>query len=416
MPTLVCSGNHDLDHRTESGEKATRWLAEARGHGVHVDGDSFDLGRLAADRVRVVGGPGDARRARGPARRRPPPTGRGRWLWAFHGPPEGPLSWTGSRHYGDPELPRLLETYRPDVVLCGHIHQAPFTDEGAWAEHRGATWLFNAGYEPGARPTFIELDLGDDRASWWSAVGRGEVDLNDPSTAETARLRRSSVVGRAVRARLDVDPRADASDPAEQLAEHAEVVVAIGELALDVDDVRGEPVRAGAASWRATSSPSWGWAAKNSSGSPISRTTVGATAVTVALRGWPSSAPISPTNVPGVVWRFTITPPASMSSSPSTSTHDGGRRLAFAEQGVARRERALGQALGQGQCVVRHRADHRRRGCASGSPRKGRVILLETSSPLVRDAPNQPAVGRAAVCPGDAPHASSADCTRVRAG
>lgn len=42
VSTMVCSGNHDLDHRTASGEKATRWLAEARSHGVHVDGDSFD--------------------------------------------------------------------------------------------------------------------------------------------------------------------------------------------------------------------------------------------------------------------------------------------------------------------------------------------------------------------------------------
>ena len=75
-------------------------------------------------------------------------------------------------------------------MLCGHIHQAPFVDEGAWAEHRGATWLFNAGYERGGRPTFVELDLGADRASWWSAAGRGEVDLNDPSSAGTARLPR----------------------------------------------------------------------------------------------------------------------------------------------------------------------------------------------------------------------------------
>ena len=34
VPSVVCSGNHDLDHRTESGEKATGWLADARQHGV----------------------------------------------------------------------------------------------------------------------------------------------------------------------------------------------------------------------------------------------------------------------------------------------------------------------------------------------------------------------------------------------
>ncbi|MGD9704846.1 MAG: metallophosphoesterase [Acidimicrobiia bacterium] len=188
VPTLVCSGNHDLDHRTESGEKATRWLAEARAHGVHVDGDSFDLDgwRLTA----CAWWEGPVSLAALEAELAAAATDRpSRWLWAFHGPPEGPLSWTGSRHYGDPELPRLLDTYGPDIVLCGHVHQAPFTSAGAWAEHRGTTWLFNAGYQRGDRPTFIELDLAGDRADWWSMAGAGEVDLADPASAETARLR-----------------------------------------------------------------------------------------------------------------------------------------------------------------------------------------------------------------------------------
>ena len=186
VPTLVCSGNHDLDHRTASGEKATRWLNEARRHGVHVDGDSFDLGdwRLSAcawwegtDTLAAL----EARLAAAAADRPK------RWLWAFHGPPEGPLSWTGAKHYGDPELPRLLDVYAPDVVLCGHVHQAPFTSAGAWAEHRGSTWLFNTGYQRGDPPPFIVLDLDVGRASWWSPTGSGEVDLADPSTASTAR-------------------------------------------------------------------------------------------------------------------------------------------------------------------------------------------------------------------------------------
>ena len=186
VPTMVCSGNHDLDHRTPSGEKATRWLAEARHHGAHVDGDSFDLDGWRLTSCAWWEGPETLAaleaRLEDAAADRP-----GRWLWAFHGPPEGRLSWTGSRHYGDPELPRLLEVYRPDVVLCGHIHEAPFTTEGAWAERRGTTWLFNAGLVGGDRPAFIELDVNQGRASWWSAVGSGAVDLADAATADTAR-------------------------------------------------------------------------------------------------------------------------------------------------------------------------------------------------------------------------------------
>jgi Icc-related predicted phosphoesterase len=186
VPTVACSGNHDLDHRTDAGEKATRWLAEARDHGVCVDGDSFDIDgwRLTA----CAWWEGPTTLADLEARLVDAATDRpDRWLWVFHGPPEGPLSWTGSRHYGDPELPRLLREHRPDVVLCGHIHEAPFTSEGAWAEHRESTWLFNAGYQRGDRPTFIVLDLDGDMASWSSAIGSGHVDLTDPSTATGAR-------------------------------------------------------------------------------------------------------------------------------------------------------------------------------------------------------------------------------------
>jgi Icc-related predicted phosphoesterase len=185
VPTVVCSGNHDLDHRTDGGEKATRWLAEARDQGVWVDGDSLDIEDCRLTACAWWEGPETLAaleaQLRAAAKDRPE-----HWMWAFHGPPEGPLSWTGSRHYGDPELPRLLDEHRPDVVLCGHIHQSPFTEEGAWAEHRGATWLFNAGYQPGDRPTFVEVDLRDGVARWWSAVGQGEVDLTDPSSIPTA--------------------------------------------------------------------------------------------------------------------------------------------------------------------------------------------------------------------------------------
>lgn len=183
VPTLVCSGNHDLDHRTTSGEKATRWLAEARQFGVHVDGDSFDLHgwRLSA----CAWWEGPETLAELEARLAEAATDRpDRWLWAFHGPPEGPLSWTGARHYGDPELPRLIDAHRPDIVLCGHIHQAPFTSAGAWAERRGATWLFNAGYQRGDRPTFVELDLAQDRAYWWSMADNGDIDLTASSTLQ----------------------------------------------------------------------------------------------------------------------------------------------------------------------------------------------------------------------------------------
>ncbi len=175
-PTVVCSGNHDLDRRTDSGEKFTQWLTEARAFGVVIDGESLDLGDWRLTACAWWEGPEtlaalEARLAVA-AIDRP-----GNWAWAFHGPPEGPLSWTGTRHHGDPELPRLLDSYSPDIVLCGHIHQAPFTPEGDWAERRGDTWLFNAGYQRGDQPTSIELDFEAHTASWVAASERGTINL-----------------------------------------------------------------------------------------------------------------------------------------------------------------------------------------------------------------------------------------------
>jgi len=174
--TVACSGNHDLDHRTADGEKATGWIAEAGRAGVVVDGGSAIVDRWLVTACAWWEGPRtlvDLESALDAAAA----VRTGRWLWAYHGPPEGPLSWTGSKHFGDPELPRLLDRHRPDVVLCGHIHQAPHADGGGWYEQRGATWLFNSGFQTGPVPSHVRLDLTAGRASWWSAQGEGATDL-----------------------------------------------------------------------------------------------------------------------------------------------------------------------------------------------------------------------------------------------
>lgn len=174
--TIACSGNHDLDRRREDGEKETGWIADARSLGVTVDGGSVTVDDWLVTACAWWEGPStlaavesalaDAEEQR-----------RGRWAWVWHGPPEGPLSWTGTRHYGDPELPRLLARHRPDVVLCGHVHEAPFVDGGAWAERRDGTWLFNAGRQRGAIPAHVRVDLDELAASWWSWEDEGETSL-----------------------------------------------------------------------------------------------------------------------------------------------------------------------------------------------------------------------------------------------
>jgi len=173
---VVCSGNHDLDARGPSGEKRAAWLERLRRRGIPTDGQSLELGGALVTICPWWDGPAtraevaaqiaaDAARAQRP------------WVWLWHAPPEGPLSWTGSRHYGDPELATLVATHRPDVVLCGHIHQAPFRQGGSWAERRDDTWLFNAGRQIGPVPAHVIVDLAARRAEWYSLAGAETVSL-----------------------------------------------------------------------------------------------------------------------------------------------------------------------------------------------------------------------------------------------
>ena len=173
---VACSGNHDLDHRTAAGEKASAWIAEAGAAGVVVDGDSVTVDGWLVSACAWWEGPTTLATLESALDEAA--AGRdGPWMWVWHGPPDGPLSWTGSRHFGDPELPRLLERHRPDVVLCGHIHQSPFVPGGAWAEHRDGTWLFNSGHQLGPVPAHVRLDLDARTAAWWSFDGEAEVSL-----------------------------------------------------------------------------------------------------------------------------------------------------------------------------------------------------------------------------------------------
>lgn len=178
---IASSGNHDLDRRDSHGEKVAGWMSKVRAVGATTDGDSLMLddgtlvtvcpwwdgpvaqarvgAQLAADAVRE----------------------KSRWVWIYHAPPEAsPTSWGGSRHYGDAELNAWIEQYAPDIVLTGHIHQAPFKRDGSWADRIGRTWVFNAGQQIGPEPAHIYLDLDEGEAAWFSLAGAERVRLDAP--------------------------------------------------------------------------------------------------------------------------------------------------------------------------------------------------------------------------------------------
>lgn len=174
---LVASGNHDLDSRDAAGEKSTLWLQRARSPGLHVDGDSLMVESSLFTICPWWDGPNGRHqleeRLVGDAERE-----RRRWVWVYHAPPSGsPVSWDGRREYGDAVLAEWIQRFQPDVVLTGHVHQAPFVDGGAWADRIGDTWVFNAGHEPGPVPSHIVIDVDEAQATWFASTERRTVAL-----------------------------------------------------------------------------------------------------------------------------------------------------------------------------------------------------------------------------------------------
>jgi hypothetical protein len=174
----VSSGNHDLTGPDADGEQAALWLAEARAAGIPTDGDSLLVGDTLVTICPWWDGPVGraqvAERLAADAARRP-----ARWVWVYHWPPLGsPTCWTGRKDYGDPDVLGWIGEHHPDVVLTGHVHQAPSTEAGSWADRIGDTWVFNPGQQSGSTPAFIDLDLASGWVSWSSLMGREELHLD----------------------------------------------------------------------------------------------------------------------------------------------------------------------------------------------------------------------------------------------
>jgi Icc-related predicted phosphoesterase len=176
----VSSGNHDLDARGADGERTARWLASGKVPGALSDGDYAEIGEASITVCRWWDGP-NARDEVGRQLARDAARRKREWIWVYHAPPDAsPVSWTGSKHYGDTELVRWVREYRPDVVLTGHVHQSPFRSGGSWVDRLGDTWVFNAGREPAPTPPHVVFDTTERTATWSSLAGTETVRLDQP--------------------------------------------------------------------------------------------------------------------------------------------------------------------------------------------------------------------------------------------
>ena len=152
--------------------------------GVAVDGDSVTVGRLDGDGLRVVGGAGDAGGAGSRSSTRP--AGRARTVDVGLARARRRVRCPGRAHAttATRSCRGSSTLHRPDVVLCGHIHQAPFVPRGAWVERRGDDVAVQRW--PPARPDpdeRLHRPHERSRASWWSFDGTGEVSLGETGAA-----------------------------------------------------------------------------------------------------------------------------------------------------------------------------------------------------------------------------------------
>lgn len=177
---IVSSGNHDLDAHDAAGEKVALWMQRVRQLGIPADGDAVEIGDTLISVCPWWDGPTaqrsvDAQLTRDAARMKKS------WIWVYHAPPsDSPTSWNGRRSFGDEALSGWIARFKPDIVLTGHIHEAPFKSGGSWADRIGATWVFNSGRQIGPTPTHIVLDTDARVASWYSLAGAESVGLDAP--------------------------------------------------------------------------------------------------------------------------------------------------------------------------------------------------------------------------------------------
>jgi len=174
---FAASVNHDLDGPGELGEQVAGWLRELKEETLICDGVTLDLNDIRFTVCPWWDGPAtrDAVAAQlATAAIDRPKT----WIWLYHAPPANTvLCNDGRREFPDHELAAWIDEYQPDVVLCGHIHQAPWVDGGSWHARVGQTWVFNAGKQIGPIPPHITIDTELGTAEWYGVFSSETISL-----------------------------------------------------------------------------------------------------------------------------------------------------------------------------------------------------------------------------------------------
>ena len=177
---LVCSGNHDLTEPDAAGERVAHWIPPLGEIDVISDGAHTHIGDALVSVLPWWDGEG-ARERIGRQLEQAAALRTDGWIWLHHAPPSDSVTaWSGKRHYGDTYLRDWIGVYKPDAVFSGHVHQAPFVQNGSWVDLVDETWVFNMGQQPGDAPAHIIYDGAAQEAAWFSIAGAETVRLTAP--------------------------------------------------------------------------------------------------------------------------------------------------------------------------------------------------------------------------------------------
>ncbi len=180
---LVSSGNHDCNIRSDAGESVCKWLHDVKDGQMFVDGDRAEIAGLSITICPWWDGP-VSRADVEKLLMRDAEQREAKWIWIHHAPvDQSPVSWTGKEFGGDKFLVEWIHRFEPDLVLSGHIHNAPFVLHGSWIDRIGKTWVFNPGKQIGPYPTFLIFDLDNSDVKWDSMDSQEKQELNIPTGA-----------------------------------------------------------------------------------------------------------------------------------------------------------------------------------------------------------------------------------------
>lgn len=82
-----------------------------------------------------------------------------RWIVVHHDPPKD--SKTAGGKGGNLIARRIILQFSPEIFICGHKHNAPYTKNGSWNDKMRDTLVINPGRKDMQHPNYVLLNLSN---------------------------------------------------------------------------------------------------------------------------------------------------------------------------------------------------------------------------------------------------------------